>query len=118
MITPRCLVYKMPVFLSADNRLKPCCFLNTTESWAKFVSWGKKNGLDVEHDLDITKHSYDTILKSPSWQTLIDGFKTGNVPHECHRSCGPDSYSSTNNTSKHSDYKQDSSGKTSIYKEE
>jgi len=107
----------MPMFLSADKRLKPCCFLNPTYQWNDFINWGKQNGLNVEEDLDITKHSVDTIIKSPTWLAVLDGFKTGNAPRECHRSCGPDSYTSTSNTAKHSDYKQDSSGMTSIYKE-
>lgn len=107
MIKPRCLLYNMPIFLSADNRLKPCCFLNTVEKYNEFKEWGKDNGVDVDGDLDITKHSVNTILKSPTWLTLIDGFKTGNTPQECYRSCGPNSYRSTNKTSKHSDYKGD-----------
>mgnify|MGYP005990247445 FL=1 len=124
MIKPRCLTYSsMPIFLSADNRLKPCCFLNTVEKFNEFKKWGEDNGIDVDGDLDITKHNVDAILKSKTWTKLIEGFKTGNTPQECHRSCGPGSYSSTSNTSKHSDYveeviKVDSSGLTTRYKEE
>ena len=105
MIKPRCLLYNMPMFLSADNRLKPCCFLNTIEKWNEFKEWGKNNGIDVAGDLDITKHNIDTILKSKTWTKLIDGFETGNAPPECHRACGPNSYTSTDQTAKHSDYK-------------
>lgn len=121
MIKPRCLIYKMPMFLSADNRLKPCCFLNPTDQWNEFITWGKENGYDVEYDLDVTKHDIDTIVKSPTWLAVIDGFNTGNVPPECVRACGPGSYTSTSNTAKHSDYeeeKSDSSGLSSPYSEE
>jgi hypothetical protein len=120
MIKPRCLLYNMPIFLSADNRLKPCCFLNPVGQWNEFIEWGKQNGLNVEEDLDITKHDVETILKSPTWLAVLDGFKTGNAPHECHVSCGPNSYSSTSQTAKHSDYEEnpDSSGLSSAYKEE
>ena len=123
MIEPRCLIYNMPIFLSADNRLKPCCFLNTVEKFNEFKKWGEDNGLDVEGDLDITKHNVDAIIKSKTWTKLIEGFKTGNAPPECHRSCGPSSYTSTSNTAKHSDYieeviKIDSAGLTTRYKEE
>ena len=78
MIKPRCLLYNMPMFLSADNKLKPCCFLNPTYQWNQFKEWGKQNGLNVEEDLDITKHSVDTIIKSPTWLAVLDGFETGN----------------------------------------
>ena len=44
MIKPRCLLYNMPIFLSADNRLKPCCFLNTIEKWNEFKSEYEKRG--------------------------------------------------------------------------
>lgn len=122
MIKPRCLLYDMPMFLSADNKLKPCCFLNPVGQWKEFISWGKQNGYDVEYDLDVTKHDIDTIVKSPTWQAVIDGFNTGNAPQECHRSCGPGSYISTTNTAKHSDYEEDStfdsSGLSSKYNEE
>lgn len=123
MIEPRCLIYNMPIFLSADNRLKPCCFLNTVEKFNEFKKWGEDNGLDVEGDLDITKHNVDAIIKSKTWTKLIEGFKTGNAPPECHRSCGPNSYTSTSNTAKHSDYieeviKIDSAGLTTRYEEE
>ena len=106
MIKPRCLIHNMPMFLSADNKLKPCCFLNPIETWNEFKKWGEDNGLDVDGDLDITKHNIETILKSKTWTMLIEGFKTGNTPEECHLKCGPDSYSSTNQTSLHSDYKK------------
>jgi hypothetical protein len=105
MIKPRCLLYNMPMFLSADNHLKPCCLVNPTEEWQEFVAWAKQNGLDAEYDLDITKHSIDDITQSPTWLAVIDGFKTGNVPPECHRSCGPNSYVSDTNTAKHNTYK-------------
>ena len=122
MIKPRCLLYNMPMFLSADNKLKPCCFLNPVNQWKEFISWGKQNGYDVEYDLDVTKHDIDTIVESPTWQAVIDGFNTGNVPQECHRSCGPSSYISTDNIAKHSNYKEDStfdsSGLSSKYNEE
>jgi hypothetical protein len=121
-ITPRCLLYNMPVFLSADNKLKPCCFLNPTEPWKQFLSWGRRNGHDVENDLDITKHSVDTIMKSRTWLAILDGFETGNVPGECRHACGPDSYNSTTQTAKHSDYDEnldlDSSGNSSHYEGE
>ena len=107
MIKPRCLIYNMPIFLSADNRLKPCCFLNPIEKWNEFKKWGEQNGVNVDEDLDVTKHSIDTILKSETYTKLKEGFKTGNTPKECHFQCGPDSYSSTSQTSKHSDYKGD-----------
>ena len=105
MIKPRCLLHNMPVFLSADNLLKPCCFLNTTDSWNKFKDWAKDHNLNIEDELDVTKHSIEEIINSPTWLKLIAGFKTGDTPRECHRSCGPGSYSSTNQSSKHSDYK-------------
>lgn len=114
MIKPRCLLYNMPMFLSADNKLKPCCFLNTTEQWNDFIKWGKRLGFDVEHDLDITLHSVETIIESPTWKGLIASFSQENqgsdivgrsCPPECYNSCGPGSYSSTNQSSKHSDYK-------------
>jgi len=103
MIKPRCLLHNMPIFLSADNKLKPCCFINA--QWSLFLKWTKENGLDAEYDLDVTKHDIDTILKSKTWIKLIEGFETGNVPQECHIQCGPDSYISTTQTAKHSDYK-------------
>ena len=61
----------------------------------------------LEEDLAITKHKVDTILKSPTWLAVIDGFETGNTPPECHRACGPGSYTSTTQTAKHSDYTGD-----------
>jgi hypothetical protein len=107
MIKPRCLLYDLAMFLSADNKLKPCCFVNPVESWNEFIEWGKQNGLNVEEDLDVTKHNIDTIIKSPTWLAVIDGFETGNTPKACHIECGPNSYSSTDQTSKHSDYTGD-----------
>ena len=62
MIKPRCLLHNMPMFLSADNKLKPCCFLNPTIQWIEFKLWGKENGYDVEYDLDITKVGSDKKL--------------------------------------------------------
>ena len=118
MIKPRCLLYKLPVFLSADKKLKPCCFVNTSGQWLKFLSWAAENNLDANYDLDVTNHSIEEIMTSPTWLAVLDGFKTGNVPSTCVKECGPGSYSSTTQTAKHSDYKQDSSGNTSIYKEE
>jgi hypothetical protein len=95
------------MFLSADNKLKPCCFLNPVQQWKEFKEWGEQNGLNVEEDLDITKYDIDTIIKSETWTTLIAGFKTGNTPVECHRSCGEGSYTSTSQTAKHSNYTGD-----------
>ena len=107
MIKPRCLIYNMPVFLSADNKLKPCCFLNPIAQWNEFKDWAKKHNFNIEDDLDVTKHSIETIMKSPTWTTLKDGFATGNSPFICHMECGPDSYTSTSQTAKHSDYKKE-----------
>jgi hypothetical protein len=107
MIKPRCLMYNLPMFLSADNKLKPCCFLNTTEQWKEFILWAKDRGFDAEYDLDVTKHNVDNIIDSPTWKALIKSFKTGDTPSECWNSCGPDSYTSTSNTAKHSDYKEE-----------
>ena len=64
MIKPRCLLYNLPMFLSADNKLKPCCFLNTTKQWKEFIEWGKQRGFNVEHDLDITLYTVETIIES------------------------------------------------------
>jgi hypothetical protein len=118
MIKPRCLLYDLPIYLSADQKLKPCCFVNPADQWKDFLRWGKENKLDVEYDLDVTKHTIEIITTSPTWLAILDGFKTGNAPSTCFKECGPSSYSSTTQTAKHSDYKQDSSGNTSIYKEE
>jgi hypothetical protein len=108
MIKPRCLIYKMPMFLSADNKLKPCCFLNTTSEWVDFIKWCKERSLDAEYDLDITKHSIDTIIKSPSWKALLDSFDSHvGSPGTCRKNCGPNSYTSTSQTAKHSDYTGD-----------
>ena len=107
MIKPRCLIYELPMFLSADNKLKPCCFLNTTEQWKSFIEWGKQHNVNVEYDLDITKHKIEEIIDSPTWKELIKTFKTGDAPLTCDLNCGPDSYTSTSNTAKHSDYKEE-----------
>lgn len=116
MIKPRCLMYNLPMFLSADNKLKPCCFLNTTEQWKEFIEWGKQRGFNVEHDLDITLYTVETIIESPTWKGLIASFSQENQgdaivgrssPPECYNSCGPGSYTSTSNTAKHSDYKEE-----------
>ena len=119
MIKPRCLIYNMPVFLSADNKLKPCCFLNPIAQWNEFKDWAKKHNFNIEDDLDVTEHSIEEILSSPTWLKLIAGFETGDTPLECHRACGAGSYRSTTQTAKHSDYKAaDSSSLTSTYKKE
>ena len=104
MIKPRCLLYDLPVFLSADKKLKPCCFVNPANQWREFLSWAKANKLDANYDLDVTKHNIETIMKSPTWTKLIEGFNTGNAPKTCFFECGPDSYSSTSQTAKHSTY--------------
>ena len=107
MINPRCLLNRLPIFLSADNKLKPCCFVNPAEQWRGFLLWAEKNDLDANYDLDVTKHSIEAIMKSPTWTTLKDGFATGNSPFVCHMECGPASYTSTSQTAKHSDYKKE-----------
>ena len=35
-LKPRCTLYKNPMFLSADKKLKPCCFLNPHAEWKIF----------------------------------------------------------------------------------
>ena len=104
MISPRCLLHNMPMFLSADNHLKPCCFLNTTTEWDEFKKWAEGHNLNIEDDLNVNNHTMAEIINSPTWIKLLDGFKTGDVPRVCNAECGPGSYSSTNQSSKHSDY--------------
>jgi hypothetical protein len=91
------------MFLSADKHLKPCCFLNASAK--DFKKWAQTHNLNLEDDLDVTKHSIETILVSPTWIKLLDGFKDGDTPKTCHSQCGDNSYTSTTNTAKHSDYK-------------
>lgn len=107
MITPRCIVNGMPMFLSADSKLKPCCFLNTSREYAAFITWGKQRGYDVEFDLDTTLHSINEIHNSPTWKGLIESFKTeGDSPEVCDRACGPGSYTSTTGNAKHSTFEE------------
>jgi hypothetical protein len=105
IVSPRCILYGMAMFLSADKRLKPCCFLNPYHEWKLFVKWGEENKLDVANDLDLTKHTKEEVMKSDTWLKLIDSFDKPNAsPATCYRECGSKSWESTNMVQKYSDF--------------
>ncbi len=104
-VKPRCTLYGMPMFLSADKKLKPCCFLNPYHEWKSFIEWGKANGLDINSDLDLEKNTKEQVMKSPTWLKLIDSFDKINAsPFTCYKECGTKSWESTNMVQKYSDF--------------
>jgi hypothetical protein len=105
-LKPRCTLYKNPMFLSADKKLKPCCFLNPHAEWKIFKEWGEERGLDISEDLDIIKYSRKEIFESATWKGLLESFKTNDAPYTCYKECGHNSYTSDTMTAKHSQYKQ------------